>query len=63
MPIDRLGNLIWADHPPVRVRAAVRTQVAHIRALLAEAARPCGPFDPFRQYHHCPTDSPSPSDS
>jgi hypothetical protein len=22
---------------------------------------PCGPLDPFRQYHHCPSDSPSPS--
>jgi hypothetical protein len=24
---------------------------------------PCGPMDPFRQYHSCPSDSPTPTDS
>ena len=37
VPLPRLCELIWDDKPPLRAHEAVRSQVAHLRALLVRA--------------------------
>jgi DNA-binding SARP family transcriptional activator/tetratricopeptide (TPR) repeat protein len=34
VPVDRLCDLLWDGDPPVQARQAVRSQIAHLRALL-----------------------------
>jgi DNA-binding SARP family transcriptional activator len=34
---DRLCELLWEDNPPAQARAALRSQVTHVRAALARA--------------------------
>src|SRR2546430_13130786 len=42
VPLDRLCALLWEDDPPANAHAAVRTYVARVRAVLAQAADPAG---------------------
>jgi DNA-binding SARP family transcriptional activator/tetratricopeptide (TPR) repeat protein len=37
VPIDRLCDLLWDDDPPAHARRALRSHIAHLRALLADA--------------------------
>jgi DNA-binding SARP family transcriptional activator len=37
VPVERLCELLWEDNPPAQARAALRSQVAHIRAALSRA--------------------------
>jgi DNA-binding SARP family transcriptional activator/tetratricopeptide (TPR) repeat protein len=42
VPIDRLCALLWEDNPPANAHAAVRTYVARVRAVLAQAGDAAG---------------------
>jgi DNA-binding SARP family transcriptional activator/tetratricopeptide (TPR) repeat protein len=41
VPVDRLCDLLWDGEPPERAYQSLRSQVAHLRALLARADPDC----------------------